>query len=57
LIIADEPTADLDQASADRVMNALRKATLNGAMLVCITHDTAVMNPSDRRLAFERAEL
>jgi ABC-type lipoprotein export system ATPase subunit len=38
-------------------MNALRKATLNGAMLVCITHDTAVMNPSDRRLAFERAEL
>ena len=57
LIIADEPTADLDQASADLVMNALRKATLDGAMLVCITHDTAVMNPSDRRLAFERAEL
>ena len=57
LIIADEPTADLDQASADLVMNALRKATFDGAMLVCITHDTAVMNPSDRRLAFERAEL
>jgi ABC-type transport system involved in cytochrome bd biosynthesis fused ATPase/permease subunit len=57
LIIADEPTADLDQASADLVMNALRKATLDGAMLVCITHDTAVMNPSDRRLAFERAGL
>ena len=47
LVIADEPTADLDQASADEVMSALRQAQGNGAMVVCITHDLSLANDAD----------
>jgi ABC-type transport system involved in cytochrome bd biosynthesis fused ATPase/permease subunit len=47
LVIADEPTADLDRASADEVMRALRKVQANGAMVICITHDISLPNPLD----------
>jgi ABC-type transport system involved in cytochrome bd biosynthesis fused ATPase/permease subunit len=39
IIIADEPTADLDRESASAVMSALNVATSSGALLICITHD------------------
>ena len=54
LIIADEPTADLDEESAHLVMSALRAAAKAGAIVVCITHDTAIIEPTDRTLSFER---
>jgi len=57
LIIADEPTADLDKVSADLVMKALRAQATDGAIIVCITHDVSVISHSDRRLDFERVIL
>lgn len=42
LIIADEPTADLDQSTATMVMGALRQAQKEGAMVICITHDLSI---------------
>lgn len=38
-IVADEPTADLDLASAKLVMAALRRAVFEGAALACISHN------------------
>lgn len=42
LIIADEPTADLDDLSAKVVMNLLRSAQRDGAIVICITHDLSL---------------
>lgn len=50
LIIADEPTADLDSKSAESIMRALREAVSQGAALICITHERDLMTPSDRSL-------
>lgn len=47
VVIADEPTADLDQESADVVMGALREAQKNGAIVVCITHDLSLIEGED----------
>ncbi len=55
LVIADEPTADLDQVSADEVMRSLRHAQWNGAMVVCITHDLSLANPEDSICFVERS--
>jgi ABC-type transport system involved in cytochrome bd biosynthesis fused ATPase/permease subunit len=54
LVIADEPTADLDRASADEVMRALRKVQADGAMVVCITHDISLPDPLDLICSVER---
>jgi ABC-type transport system involved in cytochrome bd biosynthesis fused ATPase/permease subunit len=54
LIIADEPTADLDSQSAVAIMNALRRAVSQGAALICITHEIDISGESDRIIAVER---
>ena len=55
LIIADEPTADLDSQSAVAIMSALRRAVSQGAALICITHEIDIAGESDRVIAVERA--
>ncbi len=57
LVIADEPTADLDRESADAVMRALRQAQDDGAMVVCITHDQSLVCPEDLVCDVERISL
>jgi len=54
LIIADEPTADLDSQSAIAIMRALRRAVSQGSALICITHDLDVVGESDRVITVER---
>ncbi len=54
LIIADEPTADLDSHSSEAIMNALRRAVAQGAALICITHDIDIAQPGDRVISVER---
>jgi ABC-type transport system involved in cytochrome bd biosynthesis fused ATPase/permease subunit len=54
LIIADEPTADLDSHSSEAIMSALRRAVAQGAALICITHDIDIAQPGDRVISVER---
>jgi ABC-type transport system involved in cytochrome bd biosynthesis fused ATPase/permease subunit len=54
LIIADEPTADLDSQSSIAIMNALRRAVSQGSALICITHDIDIAGERDRIIAVER---
>jgi len=54
LVIADEPTADLDEISAVFVMNSLRAAQERGAMVICITHDMSAIGEGDRVLTVAR---
>ena len=48
LVVADEPTASLDRASADRVVNVLRAAADRGVTLVVAGHDRRVIEAADR---------
>ncbi|CAB4742290.1 MAG: ATP-binding cassette domain-containing protein [Actinobacteria bacterium] len=48
IVIADEPTADLDHESAQAVMNSLRKAQAAGGIVICITHDYSLIAENDR---------
>lgn len=48
LLVFDEPTAQLDRASADRVVNLLVRAAREGASVVCATHDRDLIEAADR---------
>jgi ABC-type transport system involved in cytochrome bd biosynthesis fused ATPase/permease subunit len=54
LIVADEPTADLDRESSSAIMTALRKAVTEGAALICITHEREFIESSDRTLEVKK---
>lgn len=50
LVVADEPTAELDHANADLVMDALLSAATDGATVVISSHDDRVTHRADRLL-------
>ena len=51
LLIADEPTADLDRASANRVMATLRSLKCG---VIVITHDVEILNETDNVMRIEK---
>jgi ABC-type transport system involved in cytochrome bd biosynthesis fused ATPase/permease subunit len=53
VIIADEPTADLDQESSDQVLNTLRAYAASGAIVICISHDLSLLVDTDTTSTFE----
>lgn len=50
IILADEPTGNLDSENSTIVLDCLMNATSNGATLVVITHDLEVAGRFARRL-------
>lgn len=48
LILADEPTAALDKASSDIVIDLLKKLTRTGSTIIIVTHDSRIMDQGDR---------
>ena len=58
IILADEPTGNLDGAMAVEVMEILRAVNLRGTTILIATHDAALMNrfPA-RRLHFQGGKL
>ena len=57
LVLADEPTGNLDSASTARVMSALREVCSAGSALLVVTHDAAVGNHASRTLAMSDGRL
>jgi len=55
VLIADEPTADLDHASGEAVMKALRDYAASGSIVICITHDRSVVGTDDLVASFSMA--
>jgi putative ABC transport system ATP-binding protein len=47
LLLADEPTSELDEVNRDRVLAELRRAATRGAAVVVATHDAAVVEACD----------
>jgi ABC-type transport system involved in cytochrome bd biosynthesis fused ATPase/permease subunit len=52
VLIADEPTADLDSESADKVMKTLRGYATSGSVVICITHDVSIIRTQDSQQSF-----
>ena len=50
LLLADEPTGNLDSASGKRVLELLRGTVSEGRTLVLVTHDAAIAGQGDRIL-------
>lgn len=50
LLLADEPTGNLDSESGDLVMELLRQANSAGTAICLVTHDSRFMRQGDRTL-------
>lgn len=50
ILLADEPTGNLDPASADIVVNAFQAQAHSGASVIVVTHDPALVARCDRRI-------
>lgn len=57
LVVADEPTAELDHANADLVLAALLEAAAAGAAVVISSHDERILHRGDRLLRLRHGVL
>jgi putative ABC transport system ATP-binding protein len=57
VVVADEPTAELDTASADAVLEAVRLLRETGVTFVLATHDPSVMRAADVMLRLDHGEV
>jgi putative ABC transport system ATP-binding protein len=57
ILLADEPTSELDEGNREHVMDQLRIEADRGAIVVVATHDPAVVEASDRTLVLDEGRL
>lgn len=57
ILLADEPTSELDEVNREHVMSELRKEARRGAVVVVATHDAAVVATADRHYMLDDGEL
>jgi cell division transport system ATP-binding protein len=57
IILADEPTANLDRAAADRVIDALRAFNSVGVTCMISTHDEQILDTAARVIRLEHGQL
>ena len=57
ILLADEPTSELDEGNREHVMDQLRVEAARGAIVVVATHDPAVVEASDRHLVLDEGRL
>ncbi|WP_284985512.1 ABC transporter ATP-binding protein/permease [Arthrobacter sp. fls2-241-R2A-172] len=53
IILADEPTGNLDSDNGQRVIEYLRKLNSEGVTVIIITHDLNVANQANRRIEIQ----
>jgi putative ABC transport system ATP-binding protein len=53
LILADEPTGNLDRATGDEVVRLLEKLNASGVTLIVVTHDATLGKRARRRIDME----
>jgi cell division transport system ATP-binding protein len=50
IILADEPTGNLDEESREKVLAILREANVKGSTVIVATHDRRLIDNCHRRL-------
>ena len=50
ILIADEPTGNLDEENKEQILAIFKEANIRGTTVVVATHDRRVMNNSHRRI-------
>jgi putative ABC transport system ATP-binding protein len=50
ILLADEPTGNLDQASGESVVEVLENLNSQGIILIVVTHDADIGNRASRRI-------
>lgn len=53
LLIADEPTSDLDLQTARDIMELFRRAAQNGTAVLMVTHDLETVEYGNRTLTMD----
>ncbi|MCL2631047.1 MAG: ATP-binding cassette domain-containing protein [Firmicutes bacterium] len=53
VLLADEPTGNLDAKSADEIMELLKNIAMGGKLVVCVTHSAKVASNCTRVLTME----
>ena len=57
VLIADEPTADLDAGSSAEIMELLRRVHERGTALLIVTHEEEILHHADRVLCMRDGKL
>ena len=57
MILADEPTGNLDRATGDEVVRLLEELNRGGVTLIMVTHDAVIGSRARRQLLMEDGEL
>lgn len=57
ILIADEPTGNLDSKTADVVMNLFEDLSKEGKTIIMVTHDDSLANRTNRKLVISDGEL
>ena len=57
IIIADEPTGNLDSVHGDEIINILKSLNKQGITLIIITHDQSIANQANRIIRIQDGRL
>ena len=57
VLLADEPTGNLDQKSGRQIMDLFRDLNRNGSTILLITHDDAIANMASRKVHIDNGRL
>ncbi len=57
LIIADEPTGNLDEENAGIIINTFRKMVKQGTSVIMVTHNTSIATSEDKRYILREGKL
>jgi putative ABC transport system ATP-binding protein len=57
VLLADEPTGNLDQKSGRQIMDLFRELNRNGSTILLITHDDAIANVASRVVRIDDGQL
>ena len=57
IVLADEPTSELDEGNREHVLAQLRMEARRGAVVVVATHDPAVVERADQHVTLDEGEV